>query len=367
MAKKNKTKAKKTVKKSTSKLKQQAKKVQAKQQDFLVRRPHRSFRLTPRKAYIRPFAIEGPFKFSHNVIKTIFQYKRFFAKLLAFAIIASILLVGIMSQTTYNNLRDALDQSTSIVQDPTASGELLVKNSFGGNLYKATLLFMSTATEGGFNPAKSDSQQTILTLIFIIIWLTVVWYLRNSLAGHQVGFRDALYNAGAPIVSMFAILFVIMIQLIPLGIYLIVYSAAVSTDFISGGVESMLFMGIGFLLLIMSLYWTISSFLAMIVATIPGMGPIEALRVAGDMSVGRRPKILRRVVWHLVQVLLLWALILIPLILLENYVSSQWTFIKNIPIIPFVQLALSCLTFIWTSTYIYLLYRKIIEDESKPA
>lgn len=360
---------KKQIKKSSSKIKAIFKKIVKINKNFLKRRPHRSFKLTPKSSNYRPLKIEGIFSFSKNVIKTIKKYKIFFIKLLGLSVLASILLVGLMNQSVYNNLRDALNNSTRNAneQSKIETDENLINDDFGGKIYKAGLMFMSTVTEGGLSTSKSESQQLIMLFIFIMVWLSVVWYLRNVLAGNKVSVRDAIYNAGAPIIPMIGIILVIVLQLIPLGLYLLFYSAAVQTKFINGGVESMVFYVIGFLISVLTLYWTLSSFLALIVITIPGVKPMDALRIAGDMSVGRRRTLLFRTLWQILQIGILWAVILIPLILIENVLSEKWEIIKKIPIIPFLELVLSCATFIWTSVYFYLMYRRLLEDESRPA
>lgn len=322
---------------------------------FLDRRPHRSFKLSHKVDYVRPLEIEGYFKFSQNVIDLIIKNSRFFIGIVLASSVELFLFTGLMPQTAYNSLKTAIDESYSRANLEAPSG-----------LFKAGLLFLSTVTDGGTNAQSSESKQLLLVFIFAIVWLSVVWYLRNYLAGNQIKLREAVYSSGAPLVPMLGIMLIIVIQLIPLFIYLIAYASAIETQLIQGGVESMIIYSIGFLIIVLSLYWVLSSLLAMVLITIPGMYPMQAISLAGDLSVGRRGRLLKRIIWHMVQVISLWVIVLIPLILVEDWISNKTEIVSSFPLVQSVQVLLLTSTFAWTSAYIYLLYRRIIEDKSKP-
>ena len=129
----------------------------------------------------------------------------------------------------------------------------------------------------------------------------------------------------------------------------------------------MIIYAVGFLIIVLSLYWILSSVLAMVLITIPGMYPMQAISLAGDLSVGRRGRLLKRIIWHIIQVISLWVVVLIPIILFEDWISKKNEIVASIPLVQSVQVLLLTSTFAWTSAYIYLLYRRIIEDKSKPA
>ncbi len=322
---------------------------------FKGRRPHHSFMLTRRRDYTRSLKLPGYIAFTRSVNKTIWQHKKVFIWLAVIYGALSTILVGIGSQDAYSTLTATLQETGSQV----FQGNL-------GELGKAGLLFVSIASSG-LTVTPTEGQQIYAVLIGLLIWLTTVWLLRNIMAGHRVKMRDGLYSAGAPIISTFLVSLLMVIQLIPLGIAVIAYSAATSTGLLDGGVAAMLFWIAAILLGIMSLYWITSTFFAMIIVTLPGVYPMKALRTAGDMVVGRRLRILLRILWMFLCVVVTWAVILIPFILLDSGLKRIWTQIEGVPIIPVVLLVLGTFSFIWTASYVYLLYRKVVDDDAKPA
>lgn len=325
--------------------------------DFKQRRPHRSFKMSDRIDTYRPLQIEGYFQFSRFVIKTMRRHRRFFMSLTLIALLGTILFAGLMSQGSYTNLKTAIEEVASRSDN----------EGFQNKLYRTGLMFISTVGTGGLGSESNALRTTFLALIVIVLWLSTVWFLRNSLAGHRLRTRDALYNCGSPIVAMLGVLAMVLLQLIPLAIYIIVYAAAVTTGYIAGGVEAMMFAIVGVLIVALTLYWVIGSFLALIVVTLPGVYPMEAIRIAGDLVVGRRVKIILRLLWHFLQVFGLWVIILFPMIALEAWLSNFWSFLDKIPLVPLIILILTIVSLLWTSSYIYLFYRRVIDDESRPA
>ena len=78
-------------------------------------------------------------------------------------------------------------------------------------------------------------------ILLVMAWLTNVWLLRNILADHKIKVRDALYNAGAPILPTFMVAILFIVQLIPIALAMVGYGAASTTGLLSGGVEAMMF------------------------------------------------------------------------------------------------------------------------------
>lgn len=328
--------------------------VRGRQRAFLKRRPHRSFRLTKRVDYKRSLEVEGYFQFSINVWREMRRGKKFFWRFGFFLVVVFLVFSLLMPQMSYNNLRDALNET---------AGE----TDFGGGLYRAGLLFLSSVSSSGLSSASDQTQQLVSGLMTIFAWLTVVYFLRHQLAGKPIKMRQALYSAGAPLVSTLTLIFIAVVQLIPVGLYAIVYSAAKNTELIKGGVGDMMAILIGVFLLALTLYWLVSTIIALVIVTISGTEPIRAWRVADDMVVGRRGRIVRRIVWHLFQVVTVWVLLALPIIWLENQLATNWVWLTKVPVVPFVLLVLMVVTVLWTSSYIYLLYRRILDDDAPPA
>jgi len=55
---------------------------------------------------------------------------------------------------------------------------------------------------------------------------------------------------------------------------------------------------------------------------------------------------------------------MIPMILLDTWLKNIWPAISWVPIIPILLLTIGALTIVWASSYIYLLYRKVVADDS---
>jgi len=338
-----------------AKMKQPYYAVKAFSKDLLSRRPHRSFRLTRRRDYTRSLELPGYISFTVSVNKVIWKYKKTMVGLVIVYAILTLVLIGIGSQETYTTLNETLQETGSEV----FSGNI-------GQLGQAALLFASIGSSG-LTAAPGETQQVYMVLVGLLIWLTTIWLLRNLIAGHKVKLRDGLYNAGSPILATFLITIVMALQLIPVALAIIAYTSAQATGLLAGGVATMLFWVAAILLAVISLYWITSTFFAMVIATLPGMYPMKALRTAGDMVVGRRVRILLRILWMILVISITGALILIPTILITTGLTNLWPAVGSVPIVPFVLMLFSVCTFIWSASYIYLLYRKVVDDDASPA
>lgn len=58
---------------------------------------------------------------------------------------------------------------------------------------------------------------------------------------------------------------------------------------------------------------------------------------------------------------------MIPVILLDGWLKSMFTQIQSWPIVPFMLVMMITATVIWVASYIYLLYRKVVDDDAAPA
>lgn len=323
-------------------------------QSFLARRPHRSFRRTYRRDYIRSLQLPGYWAFTYEVWHVLRrEWKTFSLLALVYAILSAVL-VGLASQDTYSQLNDALGQSSGLFQ-----GKL-------GEAGKVGLLFLTTIS-GGLNGTPTEGQQIYGVLISLMAWLTTVWLLRNVLAGGKVRLRDGLYSSGSPIFSTFLVALMIGVQLVPILIAIIGYGAAQASGLLNGGVEAMLFWVAASLLAVLSLYWLTSTIIALVVVTLPGMYPWRAIRTAGDLVVGRRRRILFRLLWALFIILIAWAVVMIPVILIYSWLVKVWSALGGVAVVPVIMLIMSSATVVWFASYVYILYRKVVEDDAKPA
>lgn len=319
---------------------------------FMKRRPHRSFRRTERRDYVRSLKLPGYWAFTNEVRRILWHRKWTYLMVVVLYAALAAILVGAASQEVYTQLSQTVRET---------SGDIFKGN--WGNLGQAALL-VATGAIGAYNDPLNQNQEVTSIVIVLIIWLTTVWLLRSQLAGNKPKLRDGLYNAGAPMLSTLLVMVVFIVQLLPVALAFIVFSTGIIAD---GGVEAMLFWIAAALLMTLSLYWVTSTFIALIVVTLPGMYPLKALRAAGDLVIGRRGRILLRVVWLLLTVIVTWGVIMIPLIIFDTWLKGAWPAASGFPIIPPALLVLSSFTIVWMASYVYLLYRKIVDDDAKPA
>lgn len=322
---------------------------------FLGRRPHRSFRLTKRRDYKRSLKLPGYWVFTIFVWRTLWKHWRLFGGLALTYIVITIIVSGFGQQTSYANLVQSLQSS---------SGDLF-KGNFGA-IGKAGLL-LTTSVSSGLAPNVTQAQSVIAGLAVLFGWLASVWLLRNVLAGHKPHLRDGLYNSGSPVLATTAVSFVVLLQLIPAALAVIIYTAAQTSGMLDGGVSAMLVWAGVLLLTLISVYWITSSLIALVIVTLPGMYPMNAIRAAGDLVVGRRLRVLFRLIWMLAAVVVVWAVIMIPVIIFDNWINNLVPAVNWFPLVPLLIIALSSVTLIYTSSYIYLLYRRIVDDDARPA
>ena len=212
-----------------------------------------------------------------------------------------------------------------------------------------------------------SSQQVISLIIGLFAWLSTVWLARAIMLGKRPKIRDGLYNSGGPVLALLVLVFVVLLQLVPAAVALILYSAADGSGLLDQTVMLMLAGGATLLVCMLSLYWVISTLFAMVIITLPGMYPLEALRLAGDIVTGRRLRILLRSAWLVVLLLLIWLVLLVPTIILEGLIRSSLPDLAWLPIVPVVALSITSFSVVFSALYIYLFYRKVVDDDAAPA
>ena len=322
---------------------------------LLARRPHRSFRRSGRRDYIRSLKLPGYWSFTNQVRKMLWQHKKMFALLIIIYGTLSVALVGLASQDLYSQLGDTLRETG----DEVFQGNM-------GEIGKAGLLLLSGVT-GMTGQELTSAQQIYAAMLILFTWLTTVWLLRALMAGRKPRLRDGLYNAGAPILPTFLVGLLVIVQLLPVALAVVGFGAASSTGLLNSGIEAMLFWTCAGLLGALSLYWITGTLIALIVVTLPGMYPMQAIKTAGDLVIGRRVRLLLRIIWLFFILAVVWFVIMVPIILFDTWLKGVQPAIEWLPIIPVALLIMSTLTMMWSASYVYLLYRKVVDDDAAPA
>ena len=316
-------------------------------------RLHKSFRRSYREDYVREIEVPGIMYHIFASFKIIFKNWKLFLPLLLIVVVLNAVLVGIMSESTYTQFRDVLDQTSVEI----AGGDI-------GNVAKAGLLLISTVTTGGLSGESSEAAAVFGVIIFLIIWLTTVFLLRHRLAGHAVKLRDGLYNAMTPLVSTFVVFAVAMLECIPIFLLVIVYSAAVQTDFLATPFYALVFFIFALLMILISGYLLSSTLMALVAVSAPGLYPMKAMHAASDLMMGRRVKFILRIVALMLALGIMWAIVMLPLIVFDLWMKTfEWT--EGIPFVPVCLNIMTCFTAMYISTYLYLYYRWMLNYDEK--
>lgn len=323
--------------------------------EYLTRRPHRSFRRTRRRDYVRSLNIPGYWNFTWYVFGVIRSNAKLLASLALCYALLGVFFVGLSSQDAFTQFSDLLDETDSGL---FADG--------GESAAQAGLLLISGVADS-VGRELTQAQQVYAVLILLLTWLTTVWLLRSILAGNKPRLRDGLYNAGAPIVVTGIIFLVLLLQLLPVTLGAIVLGGAITTDLFANGFIGMVVTLVVILLAILSLYWAVSTVMALIISTLPGMYPWQALRTAGDVVVGRRLRLLLRILWLIAGNVIAWVLVMLPAVLLDRWLKDSVSFMDAVPLVPILVSMISSIIVVWSAAYMYLLYRKVVEDDASPA
>ena len=315
-------------------------------------RLHRSFKRSYREDYKRGLKAPGLVSHALTSLKILFRNWKIFGLLLIVVVSANIVFVGIMSQENYQTYQDSLELSNEV----NGYGEL-------GRFAKSGMLLLSSITTAGLSSSISDVQIVFLVIFVLMLWLITTYFLRHILAGNKPRFRDGLYNAFAPISSVLLVVVVLFVHLIPFFIFLILYSTAIATDFLSTPLYCFLFWLLSSLLILLSLHLVPISLIALSSVTVPGIYPMQAIHAATDLIQGRRTKYVIRVLFMLLFIAILWVVVMLPITWGDLWIKEEMGWFVNTPIAPFCLQVMTAFSIIYATSYLYLFYRRMLENE----
>lgn len=315
---------------------------------------HKSFHRSYREDYLRQTSTPGLLSHAMITFKTIFRNWRTFLPFIALMVVLYILAVGLMSEDFYKQFQDSIDETSAEL----ATGRI-------GNFARAGILLISTVTSGGLDTGMGESQTVFMLILFLIMWLVTIFLLRHFLAGEHPRLRDGLYNALSPLLSTLVVFIVIFIQSIPIMLVIITYSAAVMTNFLATPFYALLYFIFAALMLLLSGYMLSSSLMALVAVTAPGVYPLTALFAASDLMAGRRLRMILRLIYLIFVVAMIYIITMMPVILLDLWFKSMWSWISSWPIVPFFLLVVTCFVFMYATTYLYLYYRWLLDYKEK--
>lgn len=327
----------------------------ARRKAYLSVRPHRSFRLSKRRDYVRAYKLSSPLVLLAKTFDILFKNKKLFIGLAGIYAVITFLLVGIASSETYNFARDLVLSSDYSIED----GEFSV---VGGAFVTIGGILLS-----GPNQATTEGGQIISGVMAIVLWMSVIWSMRSIMRGtnQEVRIRDALYNSGAPIVATLCLALILLVQMIPLAIAVSSGFAVNQIGFANANIGIMLLTFGAFLLGVLGIYWIMPTIFGMIIVTVQGSYPLEAWRYGSEVVIGRRVSLILRLIAVLVFLAVMWFVIFVPLTLLDNWLLSMFNWLEKLSIVPYLMIFYTSLALVFFTIYIYILYRETVEMNAK--
>ena len=349
--------------KKLQKQEQEQKRQLAREKKHLIKkqdevRLHRSFKRSYYEDYQRKTELPSLTSQASAAFKMFFKFWKIFLPLLLIFVGLYIFLIGAMSENTLADVKANVEQTNKDVAD----GKI-------GTVGKAGLTLLGIISTGGLT-TMNDAQIVIAVLLFAIIWLVTIYLARHLLAGHQeIKMRDGFYSALSPLVSTLVVGLIIFLEAVPIMLTIIVFQVALTTEFLSTPFYALLFFMFAALMITLSFYLLSSSFFAIIVVSAPGLYPLTAVRMAKNLIMGRRLRFLIRVFYLVIIVALLYLLLLMPAIILDGALKSQfaWLTDSKIPFVAIIQLTITVFIFIYLSIYFSLFYRALLDynDDAK--
>lgn len=250
--------------------------------------------------------------------------------LLIYAVLNIVLIGGLVGSDELVALKDVLAD--------TFTGQF-------GSVTTGLALFGFLITEGSGSVA-SGVASAYQTMLLLLISLALIWALRQVYAGHKVRVRDAFYQGMHPLVQYILVMLVIGLQLVPAvlgGFFFVILAGILQHTY-----ELVLISIVLLALLSASVYMLISSVFALYIVTLPNMTPLEALRSAKDIVRYRRAKVLLKLLFLPLALIVAAAIIMVPVALLLTPLAAVMFF------------ALSIVGVLIIHSYMYALYRELI-------
>ncbi len=267
-----------------------------------------------------------------SAYKHIIQNKRLFLGIIAVQIIFTLIFVS-----GFSVFSGGFQDTKSIVEQLTGNQSVLLTG--------ITLLgVLVTSGSGG----TSDVANLYGLLLLLFNGLAIIWSLRQTHAKQKPRLKNAYYKGMYPIVPFMLVLFVILLQLVPLIIGNLLYSIVISNGIAVTGLEQIIWLLLFIGLALLSLYMITSSIFALYIVTLPDVTPMQALRSARQLVLNRRMLVVRKLLFLPIALLLFLITIMLPIIIYASVIAQGVFFV------------LGNLGLLIAHAYLYELYRKLL-------
>jgi hypothetical protein len=219
-----------------------------------------------------------------------------------------------------------------------------VVNSFDSNHFSDALNGFGSIISGG----SSNQAPAMQSILLVIESLVIIWALRHLFSNEQIKVKEAYYHSTTPLIPFILVLILIILQLLPLTLSSAVL-AIVLSSVTGNAVIEIIFTSLFILMSFWSLYMLTSSIFALYIVTLPNMHPRSALRSAKNLVHFRRWQVVRRILFLPLFIIIFMGVLIVPLILYAKFLVTPTFF------------ALSMLAILFTHTYLYSLYKGLLE------
>ncbi|HVO86715.1 MAG TPA: hypothetical protein VMT23_03275 [Candidatus Binatia bacterium] len=278
-------------------------------------------------------AVPNSFQLTRQVLRVFKEHWKTLLGIVTVYLILNIVFASGLSNlgSTVSNIKSNLDQSSSSAH-PIAQGI----SGFG-------------ALVGSAGSSGSSTGSILQSLLFVIESLVIIWALRQLLAGKKISVKQAYYRSMYPLIPFLLVIFVIILQLLPVTLGAAVLSNVVTSIISSLSLATWLSWIFFIVLGAWSFYMISGSIFALYIVTLPDMQPRDALRSAKKLVRYRRWQVIPKVLFLPCFILLAMAVIVVPLIIFASFAVAPVFYI------------LSMLTILFIHTYFYSLYRSLLE------
>jgi len=201
---------------------------------------------------------------------------------------------------------------------------------------------------GSAGASGSQGGSVLQSILIVLESLVIIWALRHLLAGNKIGVKEAYYHSMYPLIPFLLVIFVIILQLLPITLGAVAMGVILTSVFNSSAIVTILFSLLFAVLAAWSVYMLSSSVFALYIVTLPDMQPRQALRSAKNLVRFRRWTIMRKLVFLPLFIVVVMAAIIVPLILLVTVLVTP------------VFYLLSMLAILFIHSYLYSLYRGLL-------
>lgn len=297
---------------------------------------YQSFRLQKRIKPKKVKPLPSSWRLWVNSINFLRQnWKKVGTFLIIYMLLYILLVRGLGSAIDFGEVKDGL----------TESGE-------STNVLVRSLIFFGLLV-GASSSTSSDTAAAYQSVVFIIGSLAFVWLLR-ALQGRDkksVRVRDGFYLGMYPLVPVVIVLFVLIVEAIPLSIATFLLNTLLSMSGISA-LETFIFVLLAGLISLLSLYLISGTWAALYIVSLPNAEPMKAIRASNNLMSVHRWQVMRRLLALVLFLVLTAAILVVPLLMV---LPNGYEYIAEYGFFAYMMVG-----FTVAHTYLYSLYKSLL-------